>query len=602
MIARAFAFALTVSALAAGPALAADPPKCTLGKVVELPVTMTPGLKPLVPAKINGQDVMMMVDSGAFYSFVTEAAAQRLGLHLSMAPLNLRISGTTGEIRYSVGHADKFELDRIPLGRADFVVGGVAFDPEASGILGDNILNALDVEYDFAHGVMRLFKPMNCHNETPTYWAQGMSVGEVQLRSPEPLDPQPHGEGKINGQTIRITFDTGASLSGLKLSTARRLGFDPASQAAKNGGLSIGGNGRGRDAWIAPFDSLDIGGEQIRNIELRVADVELGRSDMLLGADFFLSHRVYVSRAQHKLYFTYNGGPVFKLDRPTPAGAQQAANAQAATAPVPGATTDEPTDAAGYVRRADAEIARRNFPAALADLTKAIGLAPDNAGYLFQRANVHLSAREPVLAMADLDAALKITPDDPKIRLLRGELYLVSHDQARAEADFEAAQKAAPAGSRIPLEVAVAYERQAQFAKAIALYDKWIADHPRDEAMGQILQSRCWARTLSGKDLDAALTDCEQALRKGPRIAAMFNAKGLTELRLGRYDAAIEDYNKAIEMQPKMPWALLGRGYAKHAKGQKAEGDADVAAAKALAPNLAKAADGFGIKDAAAGA
>jgi hypothetical protein len=32
---------------------------------------------------------------------------------------------------------------------------------------------------------------------------------------------------------------------------------------------------------------------------------------MLLGADFFVSHRIYVSNAQHKMYFTYNGGPVF---------------------------------------------------------------------------------------------------------------------------------------------------------------------------------------------------------------------------------------------------------------------------------------------------
>ena len=30
---------------------------------------------------------------------------------------------------------------------------------------------------------------------------------------------------------------------------------------------------------------------------------------MLLGADFFLSHRIYVANSRDKLYFTYNGGP-----------------------------------------------------------------------------------------------------------------------------------------------------------------------------------------------------------------------------------------------------------------------------------------------------
>ena len=36
---------------------------------------------------------------------------------------------------------------------------------------------------------------------------------------------------------------------------------------------------------------------------------------MLLGADFFRSHRVLVSHSQHKMYFTYVGGPVFSFER-----------------------------------------------------------------------------------------------------------------------------------------------------------------------------------------------------------------------------------------------------------------------------------------------
>ncbi len=33
--------------------------------------------------------------------------------------------------------------------------------------------------------------------------------------------------------------------------------------------------------------------------------------EMILGADFFLSHHVYVAASQSKVYFTYKGGPVF---------------------------------------------------------------------------------------------------------------------------------------------------------------------------------------------------------------------------------------------------------------------------------------------------
>ena len=44
---------------------------------------------------------------------------------------------------------------------------------------------------------------------------------------------------------------------------------------------------------------------------------------MLLGADFLRAHRVLVSHSQHKMYFTYLGGPVFASPpRPPPSGAE----------------------------------------------------------------------------------------------------------------------------------------------------------------------------------------------------------------------------------------------------------------------------------------
>ena len=38
--------------------------------------------------------------------------------------------------------------------------------------------------------------------------------------------------------------------------------------------------------------------------------------DVLIGADFFMAHHVYVANSQGKLYFTYSGGPVFRTAVP----------------------------------------------------------------------------------------------------------------------------------------------------------------------------------------------------------------------------------------------------------------------------------------------
>jgi hypothetical protein len=69
------------------------------------------------------------------------------------------------------------------------------------------------------------------------------------------------------------------------------------------------------DSWIAPVESFALGREQISHTRLRFIDKDTVGEDMLLGFDFFQSHRVFVAYSQRKVYFTYNGGPVFQLDR-----------------------------------------------------------------------------------------------------------------------------------------------------------------------------------------------------------------------------------------------------------------------------------------------
>ena len=58
-------------------------------------------------------------------------------------------------------------------------------------------------------------------------------------------------------------------------------------------------------------------------------------------------------------------------------------------------------------------------------------------------------------------------------------------------------------------------------------------------------------------------------------------------VKLGRLDEAIADYDAALKLYAKGPTALYGRGVAKRKKGDVAGGDADIAAAKAIKPDVA---------------
>jgi tetratricopeptide (TPR) repeat protein len=107
-----------------------------------------------------------------------------------------------------------------------------------------------------------------------------------------------------------------------------------------------------------------------------------------------------------------------------------------------------------------------------------------------------------------------------------------------------------------------------------------------DPANANNFNSRCWCRALDGKDLNAALGDCNESVRLRPNDGNTLNSRGLVQFTVGAFDAAIADYNTAVAQNAKDADSLYARGVAKLKKGDTAGGNADIAAAKAIKPEL----------------
>lgn len=552
---------------------------CKLQKVADLPVTMA-GLKPHVPVKINGRDAVLVADSGAFFSMIGEESARRLALGRGMTPPGLRVRGIGGAAAVKVGVADRFELSGGVLTNVDFLVGDLAPGSRADGILGQNVLGVLDVEYDFANGAIRLFKPMGCEKARLAYWAGEKPVNVLPFRKTTPLEPHIIANASVNGRPIRVIFDTGAFRSVLEQSTAERLGFRPDAPGVEHAGLSGGIGPRRLENWIAPFDEFAIGGEAIRNTRLRVAPISLAKADMLLGADFFLSHRILVSNSQDQVYFTYNGGPVFRLEPvegdDDPAPPQVAAG-----------SADEPEDADGYHRRAAASLARADYARAIADFTRAAELEPRGAVHLRLRAEAHLASGDPAAARRDLDAALALAGQDMEARLMRGELRLSAGDAAGAAEDFAQAAAVPGAGPGVRGRIAQAWLAAGRTDEAVAQYDALLAAQPQAPMRAAALAARCQARALGRNDLAAALADCEAALKIAARDPTALAARGLVHFQAGRVEAAQSDFAAALRRAPRHPHALYGRSLVLRRQGRAAEADADAKLAQAVWPQIA---------------
>jgi hypothetical protein len=65
-------------------------------------------------------------------------------------------------------------------------------------------------------------------------------------------------------------------------------------------------------------------------------------------------------------------------------------------------------------------------------------------------------------------------------------------------------------------------------------------------------------------------------------------SSGLAYLKLGQFDNAIAKFNAALLFAPELATSLYGRGVAKLKKGDTAAGNADIAAAEAIQPDIAR--------------
>ncbi|HEY5290287.1 MAG TPA: aspartyl protease family protein [Caulobacteraceae bacterium] len=559
---------------------------CTLSKFAEFPVTMV-GLTPLIDVSVNGAPARFILDSGATISEITPAKAAEFKLATTPLPPSLAMQGVGGLEFISAARVRSFDIAGAKLSGLVFLVGGNEFQSGAAGLLGQNFLHLADQEYDMAHGVARLWRAEGCAGGGLAYWAPQGPYSVVEQAPNDHANFQAVADAYVNGVKIRVMLDTGASTSVLSLAAAKRAGIDISSPAVKVADAMTGLGRRQVTSWIAPVDSFKFGDEQILHTHLRIGEFSGLDTDMLLGEDFLLSHRVLVADSQNKIYFTYNGGVVFNLTT-APDAKDSPIASTAGEAP--------PADAAGFGRRAAAHAARREFEPAIADLTHAIELAPKDPDWLFQRGVVRLRINQSTLAMADFTAALGLRPDDADALMGRAELRLRDHDAAGGRTDLSAADKVLPKDAENRLGLAALYERADARPAAIGQYDLWIKAHPDDAGLGEALNGRCWDRALLGTELDKALADCQGALRRAPGSWLALDSRGLVRLRQGNYDQAITDYDSALAIEPKSAWSLYGRGLAKLKTGHAEEAKADLAAAGAIDPTVAKTAAKYSIE------
>ena len=322
----------------------AAPAKCELAQLAEIPVSLTDN-GPLIDASINTQPVKMLVDTGAARSAIWIDTANRLGLK----------TVASGATFYGVGGGTEARLVTVQqFGLGRFTVRDLTLyalqtgtsTRDVAGILGEDFLSKLDVEFDLPTKTIRLFETKNCVGDQVVYWAQSYAM--VKLVHGGDYGDWLLAHVGLNGHEVLGMFDLGAFATLVNTRGAYGLGKSAAESDPIAQIHGIGGHA-GTDISTASFAVVTVGQENIPNVTLPVGDVfkhdrvdktgsyipqsVFQEPDLIIGADFFRAHRIFLANSQGKLYFTYSGGPIF-----APPQRRVASPTTPATLPPPPAT------------------------------------------------------------------------------------------------------------------------------------------------------------------------------------------------------------------------------------------------------------------------
>jgi tetratricopeptide (TPR) repeat protein len=227
------------------------------------------------------------------------------------------------------------------------------------------------------------------------------------------------------------------------------------------------------------------------------------------------------------------------------------------------------------------ELSGGDHSKAIADFDAALKLNTSFDWALVGRAAAYLNSDRADQAISDYDQLIARHPNDPRLLVGRGDAYNNIKQYDRGIADFDRALVLAPRDEEAMNDRAWALVRQGKFIDAIRGYDA--AALVSGEFHSLVLGNRCEAKAMIG-EIDAALVDCNAALKLEPGKSNYLEMRGFANLKGERLPAAIADYEAALAADASDSFALFGRGIARLRIGQRAAGQADIAAAEKMQP------------------
>ncbi|MBO1079800.1 aspartyl protease family protein [Roseomonas haemaphysalidis] len=269
---------------------------CVFGDEGLLPLQDETGA--ILAAALNGQPLLMELDTGLGLSSLQPEVAQRLKL-----PEDPRAqSGYAAAGGVSITRPNVL-VESLRTGNQDWPLRSIAVRPfygrggsrpPFDGVIGAQLLRDAELDLDLGRRRIALHRARGCRAAMPP-WPGAVAV---------PLEADPSGvpyvQARVNGQMVRARIHTGNNVTTLTTRLAARLNLNTPTGRR---GTSYGSNATARAGQEYRLAELAVGGEVLRDQNIVVSANEPGEPDELtLGRDWLEQRRVWLSFPTRRLY------------------------------------------------------------------------------------------------------------------------------------------------------------------------------------------------------------------------------------------------------------------------------------------------------------
>ncbi len=213
----------------------------------------------------------------------------------------------------------------------------------------------------------------------------------------------------------------------------------------------------------------------------------------------------------------------------------------------------QPTKAEPIFRVGAILLGRKKYEAALEALQKARDLDPDYAEVRWSLSQIHLWQGKPEQALKDVnDVVEKLPLTKPEGLNVRGDIYRAMGRVAEAAADYERLIDLKPAWLDAYISLAGIYDKQGKSAEAVKCYDLMVA---------RVGTARAYLRRAEFRrnrdEFAEALTDCDEAADRDPKLASVALVRASIEARRGHPHEAVADAEHILGSTPSHDGQLL---------------------------------------------